>query len=195
MAFFIDKTAPRCSVSANCYDPLKRNSSFYTELKNSYPELQRYTNAQIKTYIKSFNTHLTDVVIENRDGLQLPLIAGYMAIATFGKRTLGIDRKTSQEIGQVVRFKNEHTEGFGGGLYYTPYKISDMGKSAKVMYRNASIWSLIANRPLNLKISKAYSTNWRKYMVLGKSRKFLEIFKIDMTTYKRKKKEINEFEF
>lgn len=195
MEFFIDKKAPRCCFANNCYDPLKAGSVFYKELKKEYPQLEKYTEKQIKSYIKNFNGHLGDTIISHRDGVQLPILSGFLAVVTFGKRTLAVDRKASQELGTVVTHKNEETNGNGGGIYYSPFCISRAGSESKSIYKNSMLWTFHGIRPLNKKISAAYKANWTKYRIISEDRFLLSLFKKDLSTYKKKRVELNEFEF
>lgn len=177
-------------------------AQFFKELKEKSPELKKYTNVHIKSIIRRFNENLVEVMVEHRDGVVLPLRLGTMFIATFGKKKKTIDIQTSSEEGVIHYLNNSHSEGYGGGVYYSSQWNPDFYTYSKVTYANARFWSFETGENFCHRIKDAYVTNWKKYWVLPTSRRIIDLAE----SYKKKKrakeivkvaieKKYNEFKF
>jgi len=151
--------------------------------------------------IQRFNEAIRDTIIEEKDGVLLPMKMGIIMVTTFGKRTYAIDPVTSQKKGEVVYYRNLHSEGMGGGVYYTPKTEATAMSDKRMLFANARYWYFEAGRHTNRAITKAYRTDWKKYWKLTPSRRLVDV----LDTYRSKrirkikenkiKKDYDEFKF
>lgn len=154
---------------------LQSDRAFYKNLKLKYPELAKYRDQEILTYIEGCNKFIVKTAIEHRDGVMLPANMGFMMICTMGKRTKAIDHALSAKLGKEVTFRNTHSEGYGAGVYYsTNQKKENQARSVK-MWENCEYWSLRPNITFSRAIETAYKDNWKKYHIIPKSRRLTDM--------------------
>ncbi len=174
---------------------------FYKQLKEQYPNLQKYTDKQILTFIEGFNRYMTEVCADYRDGVTLPANMGIMMICTFGQRNFAIDHNMSKQLGRRVHHKNDHSDGFGGGVYYSTYQTREGSSTPIRMYLNCELWTMVSCTSFRRTINKCYTTDWKKYHALPKSRRYADMIETYQKQLKTKKivKQIkdtyNEFDF
>jgi hypothetical protein len=162
-------------------------TDFYKNLRTTYPNLSLYTDQQIMKHIEGFNKHLRDVAIQYKDGVQLPAQMGTLAVCTMGKRTTGIDRKTSNEKGYRVYHRNDASEGYGVGLYYTGYHSKEYNSKPMRMFTNCEFWSVYPNKEFRTLMSKAYKEDWKRFWVIPKSRRINDMVDTYQKQLKTKK--------
>ena len=148
----------------------RTDHGFYKKLKEQYPNLLKYTNRQIADCIKGFNLHLRDTALVYKDGIQLPAQMGRIIVCTMGKRTIGIDRKRSNEVGYRVYYRNDTTEGYGVGLYYTGYHMKEYKSQPIRMFANCEFWAMYPSNEFKTLMSKAYKKDWKHFWMIPKSR-------------------------
>lgn len=174
---------------------------FYKDLKLKYPQLSKYTDNQISKHIKDFNKFVATTAAHYRDGLMLPANMGLLMICTMGKFTEAVDHKTSKKLGRLVHYKNDHSEGYGGGLYYSTTQIPEGKTVPERMYANCEYWTLSATKSIRVLINKRYEEDWKFFHVLPKSRRYSDMIDSYQKKLKTKKaiKEIkdtyDEFDF
>lgn len=179
--------------------PSKRE--FYKDLKEKFPQLKKYTDAQIHKHIKEFNEYIAETIVSDRNGLMLPANMGLVMICTMGKRTNAVDHKTSTELGKTVHFTNDWSESFGGGLYYSTNQTKEGKANPERLYTNCEYWYMSCTKNLKLAICKAYKTDWKIFYALPKSRRYIDMVDTYQKKLKTKKviREIkdtyNEFDF
>lgn len=201
-AFELDPKGPRAYSKTNCIDLLRttdrvtrwlKQSVFYKELKIRYPNLKKYTNGQIKGYVKRFNERLATITIEDRDGVMLPMKTGHLILAT-KNNVRSIDRRTSVELKKITHFTNEESYGYWMKIYYSPYGYNQFSNTPKPMFENSHLWSFASCRNYTDAASKAYRQDWKKYRVLGINRSIRNFY--EESKYKPvKATHNNEFEF
>ena len=179
----------------------RSDRSFYKKLREQSPELSCYTDQQICSLLDGFNKHLVDVAVDNRDGIQLPAHMGHIMVCTMGKRTRAVDRKRTKELGMIVYHRNEHSDGQGAGIYYTAYHAKENNSNPKKMYVNCEFFSFFGNRRFVALMSQAYRTNWKKYWMIPKSRRVIDMIDTYQKQLKTKKviksisQDYDEFKF
>jgi hypothetical protein len=180
--FNIDKTAPRARVTTNCLDVLQigywndkkryiRTGEFYKKIKSNNPILEKYTNLQIRNYVRKFNENIADICVDHKDGIILPMRTGHILTVVSKGSGTGIDRKASQEAGKIKYYRNEHSEGYVGKIYYSTYEQSPYKQRPQPYYENNVYWSFSTGRTLALKITDGLRSNWKKYKVITETKK------------------------
>ena len=200
----IDLKAPRVRTMDNAvsFTDIARSKNnpeipfydFYTVLKEKYPHLKKYKKEQIRGFIKRYNEAIAQTVIENAHGVSLPLKLGNILVCTFNKSRGVVDRKTSELLNKKVYYTNEHTDGYGGGIYYSAREEPLIGNDSPALYKNANIWKFEGCRNFNRAVAKAYGADWKKYPRLQDTGKIKEINKKDRKVITKRKND-NEFEF
>lgn len=174
---------------------------FYKDLKEKYPQLSKYGDSQIAAHIKGFNIFVTETIIWHKDGVLLPANLGFVMVCTMGRRNFAIDHKASAEKKVKVYHKNDHSEGYGGGLYYSTTQIPEGKTIPERMYSNCEYWMLESSKRLDRLIEAEYKKDWKKFHMLPKSRRYTDMIPSYKKTLKNKKviKELkdsyNEFDF
>ena len=175
---------------------------FYNKLKADHPNLQKYRDQEILKCIEGFNRLIADTIIDYRDGVQLPANMGLLMICTLGKRTNSIDHKRSAELGVEVHMQNEHSDGYGGGIYYSTCLPKENQVKKVHMYRNCQYWTMCPSEKLKAQIAIAYKENWKKYHMVPKSRRYEDMVEDSYQKQMKTKQDVkqikdtyNEFEF
>jgi len=170
----------------------KGKCEFYNKLKEEHPELRKYTNQQILKYIEDFNFLLADTIIDYRDGVQLPANMGLLMVCTMGKRTNSIDHKKSAELGVEVRMLNEHSDGYGGGIYYSTCMPKENQVKNVHMYKNCQYWTMEPSFKLKQQIKDAYIENWKKYHMVSKRRRYEDLVENSYHKQMKNKQDIKQ---
>jgi len=88
------------------------NKSFYEKARKEHKDLAALSDAAIKEVVQICGTVIQDMVIEQRDGVELPEQLGFLFIGSTPATKHGnIDYKKSIELGKEVRHKNWETYG------------------------------------------------------------------------------------
>ena len=170
--------------------PTKRE--FYKELKEKHPNLQQYRDQEILKCIEGFNKLITDTIIDYRDGVQLPANMGLLMVCTMGKRTNSIDHKKSAELGVEVHMQNYHSDGYGGGVYYSTCMPKENQTKKVHMYRNCQYWTMHPSAALKKQIQKAYLEDWKKYHMVPKSRRYEDMVEDSYQKQMKNKQDVKQ---
>jgi len=179
----------------------KTDRAFYKQLKVKYPNLAKYSDQQILAYIEGFNRRITETTIDWRDGIMLPANVGLLMVTTMGFRTKAIDPVMSKKLGKDVYYRNDHSDGFGGGVYYSTVQTKDSHAKPTRMYSNCEFWYFTPNTKYKDLIRDAYFTDWKKFHVLPKSRRYADMnetydkYLKTKQIVKKIKDNYNEFDF
>ncbi len=201
-----DLNAPRYQTPV--LDILRRMrpvSSFYKKLKQMYPHLKKYSDAEIRKYIIGFNKHIAEVCTDYIDGVVLPEHTGTVMVCTVCSKAQYIDLIASNKAGKRVHYNNMHSDGYIGAVHYgTAYpKVTDYGNSHNFrhMYDNWQFWAFKPCRRFARLVSQAYKTDWKKYRVKTRSYRIEKLIdddrkkRINKEITKKYKKGYDEFKF
>ncbi len=141
------------------------NTEFFERFKCKHPKYKNLDDKDLRKIIKSFNETLCNKIIENRDGIELPQQLGWLFIGTCQKsKKENIDFAKSNEYGVKVSNKNWETDGKLAKIFYTNH-------APKHKFRNREFWGFVACRKFKRNVSKSYSDNWTKYVVVDPLKK------------------------
>lgn len=176
---FSDPHAPRHRIKA--FDVLNSaNRRFYKGMKKQYPELLKYSNADIARCVKLFNVTIANEVHDNRNGVRLTdglgiIVAGACRVAQdiIDKKVpnTNIDHKKSEELGVPVTHHNMHSD-----VYIAKIKYSN--EMDKHMFQNHDMWMFDACRNLSRSVSAEFKAgNHGRYIMFNTYEHIAHLFK------------------
>lgn len=136
------------------------NSEIYSEFLKKYPEHSQYTQENFEKIVNTYNAMLQDVVINERDGIELPEGLGYMFVGSC-KPTVkeNVDIYKSKQVGKKVMNRNLATDGYVCKIFYTNYE-------SKFKFAHRSLWKFKGARQFTRTLSKVYREEWPKYIAV-----------------------------
>ena len=161
-----DLNAPRFRNKASTLMVLDTLEKF----KEKYPKYQHITMATFKKIIMTFNGNLTEGIIENRNGVQLPDGLGYIFMGSCPKaKKENINYKKSLEFGIRTNHKNWDSDNRLLKIFYT-------NRTSKYPFRNKQVWAFQAVRQFKRAASAAFVEDWTKYIEVTATQKVSGIF-------------------
>lgn len=156
-----DVTAARYRPEA--YNVL--NKKFFERFKKKYPKYKEMDNLTLRNIVKRFNETMYNMVIEKRDGVQIPEQIGWLFIgACQSSKKENIDYAKSNKYGIQVTNNNWNTDGKLAKIFFTNYAL-------KHKIKNREYWSFVACRNFKRAVAKAFSENWNTYIVIDSTKK------------------------
>lgn len=152
-----DKTAPRARA------PIKKtlDKDFFQYLFDKVPVLRyKYTPLQIKKIILEFNQMLADEIIENRYGVELPIINNQIYLKAYKPLA---PKKTGHKFQRIEYYDNKdeirNNDKTGG------YKLKIMFVKIphKMQVKNSGFYAFFPHRTLRVNSSKSFVNNYNKY--------------------------------
>lgn len=133
------------------------------------PELLQYSEKQIIDILTGFNKHIGKVVTTTREGVALPLYMGILMAGTWGDKPVK-DHGTSAKVGKDVDYKNHHSDGYGGAIYYVT-------EATKSRFALGKFWGFTPVPYMSQSLKDGYMTNWKLYAHIPNSRNAYKLFK------------------
>lgn len=136
------------------------NSDVYSEFSKKHPEHSKYTQEHFEKIINTYNGMLQDVIINEREGVELPEGLGYIFIGSC-KPTIkeNVDISKSLQVGKKVMNRNLATDGYVCKIFYTNYE-------GKFRFAHRNLWKFKGARHFTRTLSKVYREEWPKYIVI-----------------------------
>lgn len=160
-----NRTAPRFAKLS--YSPL--NIEFFKDIKKAYPKFQKYSNQQIGNIIKESNELLWNKVIEDRNGIELESMLGYIFMGSCFEAKDNVDFHASAEHGIKIFHRNLDTDGYLNKIFYTNLPV-------KYKFKFQNLWKFEPCRNFTNMSSKEYRKRWRQYIVIPKKFKVHNLF-------------------
>lgn len=160
------------------------NNEFFDILRNKYSWASKYTNAQLRKIIFTYNGLLCQTVINERDGVLLPNNIGLLFIGKCNP--------------PKYRSLLEYQIGLLGDRTFTINNMSSSGYLAKIFYsqsyqqppENMSVYTFKATRLFKRLVSKTFSENWERYIYVPSNMKVGSIVEKTLSTPKSYIREI-----
>jgi hypothetical protein len=138
--------------------------------KEKNPKYKDMTLKQFREIVTTFNGHIWESVIENRNGVELPEGLGYIFIGTCPKpKGDNVDYKKSFEYGVKANHKNWDSDNKLCKIFYTNH-------NTKYPLSNKQLWSFSPVRQFKRATSAAYREDWMKYIEVSPDEKISSIF-------------------
>lgn len=185
-----DLNAPR--YRAKCLDIL--NKDFYKSFREAHPKYNYLTDKQIKNIVKEVNGKIRQLVIDERDGVELPEQLGYIFIGSCQPpKKENPNYHMSKEYQKVIQHRNWESDQYLAKIFYT-------NSGSKYRFQFSNLWGFSPVRQFSRSVAKAYPQNYTKYLVVDDFRKInlffrLENLKIETASINEElKKTYNEFD-
>tara|TARA_R100001443_G_scaffold51239_2_gene63233 strand:- start:160 stop:744 length:585 start_codon:yes stop_codon:yes gene_type:complete len=146
--------APR--FRADTYQAL--NKEFFDRFRKKYPQYKKMKDKELRKIVKTFNKTIFQMVIDNRNGVQLPESIGWLFIGTCQpSKKKNIDFAKSRKYGVKVANKNWDSDGKLAKIFFT-------SRALKHKMKNREFWSFSASREFKRSVAKSYPENWNMYV-------------------------------
>jgi len=157
------KTKRKVVDKVEYYTGAARNK-FFVNLVKKHPNLAVYTKSQIANHLIAFNRLLGLQIVDNREGVALPEHIGTIFVGSSSPCAEGVtDHKLSGELGIKIKNKNRHSSGYIARTFYTY-------NTEKYNFINCQLWRFTPDRCMKTALKKEYTKNWKKYIVIPKTR-------------------------
>ena len=162
------KTFKQPNVNAPRFRPDVYNlmsKEFFENFRKKHPKYKNKEDKELRKIIKEFNKKIYEVVIDKRDGVQLPESIGWLFIGTCQQsKKKNIDYAKSKKYGVTVTNNNFETDGKLAKIFFTNY-------APKHKIKNREFWSFVASRDFKRAVAKNYPENWNMYIVVDATAK------------------------
>jgi hypothetical protein len=126
----------------------------------------------IKKIIVETNKAIRDVVIDTRDGIELPEQLGYMFLGTCQpKIRKNVDFKTTDSYLKVIQHRNWESDNYLAKIFYTNYET-------KYKFKFHELWGFKASREFTRKVGTEYPKNWKMYIQVDHSLKVSRLYRL-----------------
>jgi hypothetical protein len=134
------------------------NKDFCSKVRVENKAIAHLTDEQIEKIIVTGNAIIQQMVMDLRDGVELPEQLGLLFIgSTPATRERNIDYKRSAELGKTVHYKNWETDGLTCNLFYNNYE-------SKYKFKYHELWTFSPVREFMRASSKVYRNNHTRYV-------------------------------
>lgn len=139
--------------------------------KKKHPQYEDLSLQEFKDIIMTFNTKITEGIVEHRNGIELPEGLGFifMGSCPMPKNKKNIDYKRSIEYGVEANFRNWDSDNKLLKIFYTNH-------TTKYPFKNKQVWAFKAVKEFRSTASKAFKNNWTKYIEVSPTVKISGMF-------------------
>lgn len=146
------------------------SDEWLTEIVNSSDCLIK-DKTVVKTIIVDTNKAIADLIIELRDGVELPEQLGHMFLGTCQpKIRKNVDFKTTESYLKVIQHRNWESDNYLAKIFYTNY-------GTKYKFKFHELWGFKGCRDFTRKVAKTYPENWKKYIQVDYSLKVSRLYR------------------
>lgn len=167
------KSFKKPDLNAPRFRPTSMNlmsRDLYEKFRQRFPEHDAISLQHFKEIISTFNGKLTEGIIENRDGVELPEGLGFIFLGTCPPaKKQNIDVAKSIEYGIVAKHRNWDSDNNLLKIFYT-------NQNSKFPFHNKQVWAFKAVKQFRKAASDAYKENWPKYIVVDSQKKISAMF-------------------
>ena len=170
------------------------NDDFFKRFVEKFPQYKDISHKELRKICDSFHNLFWQTVIDERSGVELPEVLGYIFIGSCpSSKKENIDFAKSYKYGVRVTNKNWETDGRLAKIFYTNY-------STKYLFVNRDCWAFTACRKFKRAVAQSYPENWTMYVQIDPVKKVKNLFqKTRRREYSIKKQEeklktYNEFD-
>lgn len=138
---------------------------FVKKLHKDYPNLTKYSKKEIRNIIINFNRYgFGGAITSTREGVVLPVGLGNIFLGAYKPRSekyKPYDYGRSAKYDKPMRHVNFHTDGYACAIYHTKNKYGRQ-------FDDLGYWKFEPERELKKMSSRAFSENFRKFIVVRK---------------------------
>lgn len=146
------------------------NRKLYDRFIKRFPEYKHLTLNEFKEIVKVFNGKITEGVIHNRDGVELPEGLGFIFMGSCPPaKSQNINVEKSLKYGVITNHKNWDSDNKLLKIFYT-------NKPSKYPFQNKQVWAFKAVKQFRKAASEAFKENWASYIVVDNTRKISSMY-------------------
>lgn len=162
------------------------NADVFSEFLKKHPEHSELVIEKFREIIETYNGMLQEVVINEREGIELPEGLGYVFVGSCKPSVKeNVDRYKSAKLGTKVMNRNLATDGYVCKIFYTNYE-------GKFRFAHRNLWKFKGVRQFTRELSKIYREDWQKYIMVEEYTKISSLIRRYQQEEKRKRtKELN----
>lgn len=147
------------------------SKEFFKEFRMKYPQHSAYSDEELKKFVGECNKKAWEIVVEERDGMELMEGLGYIFLGTCSPaKNFNTDYGKSIANGLRVKAHNWESDNFLMKIFYSNF-------SSRYKFRNREIWHFVGCREFKRSASVAYRENWKKYVRVEDRKRVNEMFK------------------
>ena len=185
-----DLNAPR--FRAKCLDVLKKD--FYNSFRKTNPKYEHLSDKEIKRIITDVNGKIWQMVIDERNGIELPEQLGYIFIGSCpAPKKQNPNYHLSKELQKVIQHRNWESDQYLAKIFYT-------NSGTKYRFQFSNLWGFSPVRQFSRTVGQTYPENYTKYLVVDDHKNINNVFrkinyKLNMQELEKEKlKTYNEFD-
>ena len=143
------------------------NKVTFENFIKSHPQHVGMKYENFKKIVKTSSKKMREVIINERDGLSLPMGGTIFVGSVKIWKKNNYDIQASIKANAPIKHRNYNTDGHVAKILYSPHL-------AKISGRDRSIWSFKGHRDFKRTLSKEYPKNWKKYIIPANLYKLVE---------------------
>jgi len=145
------------------------DNDFLKRFSEKNPDMPDITKSEFKKIIRAFNMEITERIIENRDGVELPQKMGYLFIGCCQRpKKENIDFGKSIKYGVKVIHSNIGSDNYLGKIFYSNY-------ANRYTFTNRELWQFKPARLFSRAVAKTFPDYWQTYIVVDSKKKISKI--------------------
>ena len=145
------------------------DNDFLKRFSEKNPDMPNITKSEFKSIIRAFNMEITERIIENRDGVELPQKMGYLFIGCCQRpKKENIDFGKSIKYGVKVIHSNIGSDNYLGKIFYSNY-------ANRYTFTNRELWQFKPARLFSRAVAKTFPDYWQTYIVVDSKKKISKI--------------------
>jgi len=147
------------------------NDDFIKRLYEKYPGTKKYKSKEIRKIIGDLNEKMWNLVIDTRDGVELPNNLGWIFVGSCQRPTkYNKDFNKSNSYNSDIRHRNYESDEKLAKIFYSNY-------AKKYLFKNRDLWTFTAHRNFSRTTSKKFKDNWNRYIQIDKTKHITAIMK------------------
>jgi len=189
--------------SPDVHSPRFRKESVQTVTDEMAKNIQKEVFAcksmpltDIKNIIKEFNLEVANLVVQKRDGVELPSQIGHLFIGTCQRAVnKNVDYLKTKTLKHVVQHRNWESDNHLAKIFFTTFA------SRYRKFKNNDLWSFEASRAFKREVAREYPKKWKMYVQVDPHIKISSLFRKKLYNIERTEQDMeglktyNEFEF
>lgn len=146
------------------------NSDLYHRFLEKFPEHEGLSLQQFKQIVHTFNGKISQGIIDNRDGVELPDGLGYIFMGSCPPaKKQNVDVGKSRKYGVAANHKNWDSDNRLLKIFYT-------NRPSKYPFQNKQVWAFKGVKQFRKAASEAFKTDWAKYIVVDNTKKISSMY-------------------
>jgi hypothetical protein len=153
------------------------------------------TDKEIKDIILEFNKEVCNIVVDKRDGVEIPSQIGHIFIGSCPrKKSKNVDFKQTAFYLQTVQHRNWESDGYLAKIFFTTY-------ASRYRFKHNELWGFSPTRKFKRSVGAEYPKRWKQYILVDPYKKITSVFRSRLYNIERTEdnvqnlKTYNEFEF